>query len=219
MSKVREIRESIDKKLDHWEASATALEEQLQQTEEQALAKLEVYKKNLNEALEKFKSEVAKAKGITEEKKKELQVQFDDLQVQLALGKAEARDAFEAQRKKIQHSIATLEATVDRHLGSAGKVLDDSLAKAADKYVAAAIKYQAAADALEARWFMKKMEAKAQFENKKKDLLAQINQFKTQLQGKRDMAKDKAATFEKELSAGMSQIKQGVQEARRVIGS
>lgn len=208
MSKVREIRESIDKKLDHWEASATAFETQLQQTEEQALAKLEVYKKDLNKALEKFKSEVAKAKGITEEKKKELQVQFDDLQVQLAVGKAEARDAFEARWKKIQHSIATLEATLDRHLDAAGKALDDSLHKAVDKYIAAAIKYQAAADALEARLFMKKMEAKAQFEKKKSDLLAQIGKFKTQLQGKRDMAKDKAATFEKELSAGISQIKQ-----------
>ena len=208
MPKVKEIRESIDKKLDHWRASAAAFEAQLQQTEEQALAKLEVYKKKLNEALEKFKSEVAKAKGITEEKKKELQAQFDDLQVQLALGKAEARDAFEAQRKKIQHSIATLEATLDRHLDAAGKALDDSLHKAVDKYIAAQIEYEAAAEALEARFFMKKVEAKAQFEKKKSDLLEQINKFKTQLQGKTDMAKDKAAAFEKELSAGMSQIKQ-----------
>ncbi len=51
-------------------------------------------------------------------------------------------------------------------------------------------------------------ETKAQFENKKSDLLAQIKKFKTRLQGKKDMAKDKAATFEKELSAAMSQIQQ-----------
>ena len=208
MSKVKEIRESIDKKLDHWEASATAFEAQLQQTEEQALAKLEVCKKTLNEALEKFKSEVAKAKGIAEEKKKEIQAEFDDLQVQLTLGKAEAKEAFGAQRKKIQHSIATLEATVDRHLDAAGHALEKSLEKAADKFIAAEIQYEAAADALEARLFMKKIEAKAQFEKKKGELLAQISEFKTQLQGKRGMAKDKAATFEKELSAGISQIKQ-----------
>ncbi len=208
MSKIREIREAIDTKMDKWEASATAFEAQLQQTEEQALAKLEVYKKKLNEALEKFKSEVANAKGINEEKKKELREQFDDLQVQLALGKAEARDAFEAQRKKIRHSSATLEATVDSHLDAAGKALEASLDRAADKYVAAEIEYEAAADALEARLHMKMVEAKAQFENKKNDLLAQINTFKTQLEEKRGMANDKAATFEKELSNGMSQIKQ-----------
>ncbi|HTY22152.1 MAG TPA: hypothetical protein VMC85_03425 [Desulfomonilaceae bacterium] len=208
MSKVREIRESIDKKLDHWEASATAVEVQLHQTKEQALAKVEVRKKKLNEALEKFKSEVAKAKGITEEKKKEMQAQFDDLRVQLTLGKAEAKEAFEAQRKKIQHSIATLEATVDRHLDAAGHAIDQSLENAADKFIAAAIEYEAEADALEAQLFVKKAEAKAQFEKKKSDLLAQINEFKTKLQGKRDIAKDKASTFEKELSAGISQIKQ-----------
>jgi len=212
MLKIREIRESLDKKLDHWEASATAFEAQLQQTKEQALAKLEVRKKRLNEAVEKFKSEVATTKGISEEKKEQIQAQFDDLQVQLALGKAEARDAFGAQRKKIQHSLDSLEATLDRHLDlwtlPAKPPNDKSLEKAADKFVAAAIEYEAEADALEAQLFMKKAGAKAQFEKKKSDLLAQIDEFKTQLQGKRDMAKDKAATFEKELSAGISQIKQ-----------
>src|SRR5208337_1195765 len=178
MPKIKEIRESIDRKLDHWEASATAFEAQLQQTKEQALARLEVRRKTLNEALEKFKSEMAKAKGIAEEKKKEMQAQFGDLQVQLALGKAETRDAFEAQRKKIRHSIATLEATVDRHLDAAGHAADKSLEQAADKLIAADIEYEAEADALEAKFMMKKAEAKAQFEKKKSDLLAQSKNSK-----------------------------------------
>ncbi len=207
MPKIREIRESIDKKLDHWEASAAAFETQLQQTKEQAQAKLEARKKTLNDALEKFKSEVAEAKGIAEEKKKEMHTLFGDLQVQLALSKAETKDAFEAQRKKIRHSIATLEATADRHLDAAGDTIDDSLEKAIDKLVAADIEYEAEADALEAQFFIEKADAKAKLEKKKTDLLAQINEFKTKVQGKRGMAKDKAAAFEKELSAGISQIK------------
>jgi hypothetical protein len=208
MSKVREIRESIDKKLDHWEASATAFEAHLQQTREKAAARLEVRKKKLNAALEKFKSEVAKSKGIAEEKKKEMEAQFGELQVQLALGKAETRDAFEAQRKKIRHSIATLEATVDRQLDAAGHAADKSLEKAADRLIAADIEYEAEADALEAQFFMKKAEAKVQFEKKKSDLLAQIKDFKTKVKGKKAMAKEKTATFEKEMSAGISKIKQ-----------
>ena len=48
---------------------ATAFEAQLQQTKEQAAARLEVRKKTLNEALEKFKSEVATTKRIAGEKK------------------------------------------------------------------------------------------------------------------------------------------------------
>ena len=49
MSKVREIRESFDQKLDHWEAGATAHEVQLQHTStEQTMARLEVSKKSMS---------------------------------------------------------------------------------------------------------------------------------------------------------------------------
>ncbi len=174
MSKVREIRESFDKELDHWEAGATALEVQLQHTTEQALARLEVCKKTLNEALEKFKSEVAKVKGIAEEKKKEIEEHFDDVEVQLTLVKAEARDALKVQRKMIKYSIAALEATVDRHLEAAGHAADKSLQEAACKFIGSTIEYEAEADALEAQVFMKKAEATVRFE-KKSDLMAQIN--------------------------------------------
>ena len=51
----------------------------------------------------------------------------------------------------IKYSIATLEATVDRHLDAAGHAIDKSLEKAADKFIAAAIEYEAEADALEAQ--------------------------------------------------------------------
>ena len=207
MPKIRELRESIDKKLDHWEASATAFEAQLQRTREQALARLEARKKTLNDALERFKAEIAQAKGIAEEKKKEMQTQFGELQVQLALGKAETKDAFEAQSKKIRHLIATLEAKVDRHLDAAGQTIDESLEKAADKLIDADIEYEAEAEALEAQFLIEKAETKAQFEKKKADLLAQIDEFKTKVKEKRGAAKDKAAAFEKELSAGISRIK------------
>jgi hypothetical protein len=208
MSKIKEIREAIDTKMDKWEASATAIEAQLQLSKEQAIEELEVRKKRLNETLEGFKSEILKAKGLADEKKSEIQTMFDELQVQLALGKAEARDAFEAQKKKIQRSIATLESTVDRELDAAGQSIDESLKKAANKFIAAAIGLEAQMEALEVQFEVKKAGAKAQFEQKKGQLVAQINEYKRQLEEKKQMAVDKAATFEKELSNGMSQIEQ-----------
>ncbi len=208
MSKIKEIREAIDTKMDKWEASATAIEAQLQLSKEQAIEELEVRKKRLNETLDGFKSEVVKAKGLADEKKTEIQARFDELQVQLALGKAEARDAFEVQKKKIQRSIATLETTIDRELDAAGQSIDESLKKAANKFIAAAIGLEAEMEALEVQFEVKKAGARAQFENKKGQLIAQINDYKRQLEEKKQMARDKAATFEKELSNGMSQIKQ-----------
>jgi DNA repair exonuclease SbcCD ATPase subunit len=202
------MREAIDTKLDKWEASATAVETQLQQTKEQALEELEARKKRLNETLEEFKSEVAKAKGLSDEKKTEIQARFEDLQVQLALGKAEARDAFEAQKEKIQRSIATLETTIDRELDAAGQSIDESLRKTANRFIAAAIGLEADMEALEVQFEVKKAGAMAQFEHVKRELVAQIKQYKDRLQETKQMAKDKAATFENELSDGMSQIKQ-----------
>ena len=207
MSKIREIREAIDTKLDKWEAGATAVEAQLQQTKEQALEELEARKKRLNATLEAFKSEVAKAKGIADEKKTEIQARFEDVQVQLALGKAEARDAFEAQKEKIHRSIATLETTLDRELDAAGQTIDESLRTAAHKFIVAAIDLEAEMEALWVQFEVKKAGAMAQFEHVKRELVAQIKQYKDRLQETKQMAKDKAATFENELSDGMSQIK------------
>jgi hypothetical protein len=208
MSKIKEIRESIDTKLDKWEAGATAIEAQLQLSKEQAMEELEVRKNRLNETLEGFKSEILQAKGLADEKKTEIQARFDELQVQLALGKAEARDAFEAERKRIQRSIATLESTIDRELDAAGQSIDESLKKAANKFIVAAIGFEAQMEALEVQFEVKKAGARAQFEEKREQLIAQIKDYKRQLEEKKRMAGDKAATFENELSNGMSQIRQ-----------
>jgi hypothetical protein len=175
MSKGREIRESFDKKLDHWEAGSTEFEMQLQNATEQTPARLEICRKILNEALERFKSEVVKVKGISEERKKEMEEYFDDVEVQLALVKAEDIDAFKVQRKMIKYSIATLEDTVNRHLEAGGHAADKSLQEASDKFIAAAIEYEAEADALEAQVFMEKADPTARFERKNSDLPAQIN--------------------------------------------
>jgi hypothetical protein len=138
MSKIREIREAIDTKMDKWEASATAIEAQLQLSKEQAIEELEVRKKRLNETLEGFKSEIMKAKGLADEKKTEIQTRFDELQVQLALGKAEARDAFEAQKKKFNVNCHS-GTTIDRELDAADQSIDESLRTAARQFIRAAI--------------------------------------------------------------------------------
>ncbi len=208
MSKIKEIREAIDTKLDQWEASATAIEAQLELSKEQAIEELEVRKKRLNETLEDFKSEIVKAKGLADEKKTEIQARFDELQVQLALGKAEARGSFEARKEKIQRSIARLEATVDRELDAAGQAINESLRKAANEFIVAATRLEAEMEFLAIQFKVKKEGARDRFEHEKRTLIEQIQRYKQQIQEKRQMAKDKAATFEKELSAGMSQIRE-----------
>jgi len=208
MTNIKETRQAIDTKLDKWEARATAVEAQLQLSKEQAIDQLEVRKKQLNETLTGLKSEIMKAKGLADEKKTEIQATFDDLWVQLALGKAEARDSFEAQREKIQRSIAKLEATVDGQLQASDQAVHESLRKATNEFIIAAIRLEAEMEFLAIQFQVKKDSARDRLEHEKRALIEQIKHYKQQLVEKKQMAQDKAATFESDLSDGMSRIKQ-----------
>ncbi len=207
MFKIREIREAMDTKLDQLEAGATAAETLLQETKEQALHQFEVRKKQLSETLDTFKSELAKANGITNENIQEIRARFEHLRVQLALGKAETKDSFEAQKNRIQHSISALEGTVDRQLQVSGRAIHESLRKAANQFIMAAIKLETEMEFLAIQFEVKKEASWARFTHEKRALILQINRYKDKLEEKKRLAKDKAATFEGELSYGMSQIK------------
>ena len=107
---------------------------------------------------------------------------FDHLRVQLALGKAEARDSFEAQKKRIQHSINALEATVGQELEASGQAIQESLRKAANKFIAAAIKLEAEMEFLAIQFEVKKDASWARFTHEKRALILQINRYKDKLQ-------------------------------------
>ncbi len=202
MSKISEIREAMAMKLDQWEAMAIT-ETLLQETREQALHQFEARKKRLSDSLEKFESELTKAKVIT----REIQAKFEHLRVQLALGKAETRDSFEAQAKRIRHAISALEAAVERQLEASGQAIHEFLRKAANEFIVAAIKLEAEMEFLAIQFEVKRDASWAGFTREKKALILQINRCKDQLEEKKQMARDRVATFEGELSDGMSQIK------------
>ena len=208
MLKISEIREAMDTKLCQWESKATAAETLLDQTKEQALHQFETRKKALGDTLEKLTSELAQVKGTTNQNLQEVQAKFDHLRVQLALGKAEARDSFEAQKERIQHSISALEAAIDRNLEASGQAIHGSLQKAANEFILASIRLEAEMEFLAIQFQMKKDNSRARFSHEKKALILQINRYRDQLEERKRMAKDKAAAFEGELSEGMSRIKQ-----------
>jgi len=207
MLKIREIREAMDTKLDQLEAGTTAAETLLQETKEQALHQFETGKKGLSDTLEKLKSELAQTKGMTNENTKEIQARFEHLRDQLALGKAEAKDSFKAQRERIQYAISELEATIDRQLEASGQAIHESLRKAANEFILAAIRLEAEMEFLAIQFEVKKVDSWARFTHEKRSLILQINRYRDRLEEQKRLSKDKVAAFEGELSTGMSQIK------------
>jgi hypothetical protein len=91
MSRIRQIRESVDVKLDKLDAHADALEASLHHAEDQIRGRIERGKQQVHRALDTLKADIDKSKHLSETYKQKLQERIDELKVQIALGKAEAR--------------------------------------------------------------------------------------------------------------------------------
>ena len=203
MSRIKELRASIDKKLDALEHQALALEAQLTQTKEQAQQRLEQRKQQLRDVLRQVKTELQKSKEVAEQAKTEVQAKLEHLQVQLALGKADARDTFEEQRTKILKALSDFESITDQKLKGAtfesGKLWEDLVGRASS--------LEAEFEALKNRFESEKAKQQTALESKKQELLTKLQTFKTQLKDKRQAVQAKGDSFELDLRNGLDQIK------------
>jgi hypothetical protein len=203
MSHIHEIRAAIDTKLDAWEKQALALEARLTETKDKAADRLEEQKRRLREVLARVQAEVAKSKDLAGQTRAEVQAKLDHLREQLTLGKAEARDAFEQQRRNILDALAAFEASADEKLkGGAfesGKIWEDLVVKANA--------LEAELDAFRTRFGSETAKQQARFEEKKQELMAKLAAFKNDFQARRHAIRTKADTFERDFAAGLEGIK------------
>ena len=208
MSRITELRASFDKKMDALEHQALALEAQLTRTKDQALQGLEQRKQQLRDLLKQVQADVEKSKEIAEQAKMEVQAKLDHLQVQLALGKADARDTFEEQRTKILKALNEFEFIAEQKLRGAtfesGKVWEDLVGRTS--------KLEAEFEAIKDRFESEKAKQQVTLEWKKEDLLTKLVLFKDQLKAKRVVVQTKADVLEADLREGLDQIKAGVRK-------
>jgi DNA repair exonuclease SbcCD ATPase subunit len=205
MSRIKELRASFDKKLDALEHQALALEAQLTQTKDQAMQRLEQRKQQLRDLLRQVQADVQKSKEMAEQAKTEVQSRLDHLQVQLALGKADARDTFEEQRTKILEALNEFESVADQKLKGAGfesgKIWEDLVGRTSS--------LEAEFEALKGRFEHEKAKQQGVLESKKQELLTELVLFKDQLKAKRGVVQAKADVFETDMRQGLDQIKAG----------
>ncbi len=208
MSRITELRASFDKKMDALEHQALALEAQLTRTKDQALQGLEQRKQQLRDLLKQVQADVQKSKDIAGQAKMEVQAKLEHLQVQLALGKADARDVFEEQRTKILKALNEFESVAEQKLRGAtfesGKVWEDLVGRTS--------KLEAEFEALKDRFESEKDKQQVTLEWKKEELLTKLVLFKDQLKAKRVVVQAKADVLEADLREGLDQIKAGVRK-------
>lgn len=206
MSRIKELRASLDKKLDALEHQALALEAQLTQTKDQGMQRLEQRKQQLRDLLKQVQADVQKSKEMAEQAKSDVQAKLEHLQVQLALGKADARDTFEEQRTKILKALNEFESVAEQKLKGAtfesGRVWED--------LVGLTSTLEAEFEALKGRLESEKAKHEVTLESKKEELLTKLVLFKDQLEAKRMVVQAKADVLETDLREGLDQIKAGV---------
>ena len=111
MTSIKEIRAAIDAGLDKLQVKAEAAAAQLNLSEDEIKARLAEQEAKLKDAAEQLQTRLADS--VDDETKLKIQSTVEQLQVQLALGAAEGRDAFNAKKKEITRAIAEFNAELD----------------------------------------------------------------------------------------------------------
>ena len=203
MSRIKALRASIESKLDALEQQALALEAQLTQGKDQAVQRLEQGKQQLREVVTSVQADLRESKELAEHVKADVQATLDHLLVQLALGKADARDAFEEQRKQIFKALSEFETIADQKL--TGMAVDSG--RLWDELVMRSNNLEAEFDALTHRFLAEGKQQLTMVEATKEELLQKLRAYRDDLRVQRQMVRAKADTFELDLRDGLEQIK------------
>lgn len=203
----KEIRGSIDNQVSKMDAQATAFEAQLKLEPEQAHERIAEHKQKVEEAGRRVCDMLEQTGSQTEGVVDPLKLCFERLQVQLALGWAEGRDAYAEQKQKIQSSIADFEIELDRTASKADQQTVQTLDEIKRAFIAEADTLEAELNALEIQYVEEKDKLQAEWEQKKQAVESQISQFRDELETKGQLARDKLEAFDNELSTGFSQVK------------
>ena len=155
-------------------------------------------KKKLNNYVHEAKQRMEDAIILAKEKSKNLKTLFEELQVQLALGKADTKDMFEDQTKKIIKTLNEIESQIKKN-----KTSDVYYSKLQMEIERFRIKL----DILKLRYKVNKLEAREEFEEKKSDFLKKLSDVKKRFLKKEEEAENKWEQFRNEISNAYSNLK------------
>ena len=149
MKSIKEIRAAIDAGLDKLQAKTEAAAAQLDLNREELKVRVEEHEKKLSDAAEKLQEKLNEA--VPEETRIKIQGAVEHLQVQLALGAADTRDALKNKKKEISRAIAELNAELDAVEAAEERQMAAEFDALMAAYVAEAVVLNAELEAMEER--------------------------------------------------------------------
>lgn len=155
-------------------------------------------KKQLHLFIHEAGQKLNDVKDTSKETTEKIKAAFEMLIVHLALGKAESKELFEEQRKKISVALDELEAHVKNN-------------KTANEYYTKILleigKFRIKLEILKLRFELNKLEARMEFGDMKTELLKRFSEIKGHLEKKEAEAKAGWVHFSDEISDAYSQIR------------
>ena len=150
MTSIKDMRAAIDAGLDKLKAKAEAAAAQLNLTADEVNDRIDDQEKKFSAAAEKLQDKLNEA--VPEETRTKIQAAVEQLQVQLALGAADTRDAYNAKKKEVTRAIAELNAEIDAADAAEERAMAAEFDALMEAYVAEAVALSAELDAMEEKY-------------------------------------------------------------------
>lgn len=191
----------MDKFLENWTEELDELEIQLDLGEDEATEAFETQKGKFRELIDKSKASLEKL-GL-DEKASHLKAELEHLQVQLALGKAESKDAFEAQKEKMDQALHKAK---DRFQGikSSTDNTYDEVVHTLDK---ASTDFQTRMDMMRLQMALGKADARDAMEEKKKEIRHKLTEVRTKVKQREEAGEEKWESFSEEIGEAYDHFK------------
>lgn len=195
----RKLEDQFKELFNNWKASLEELRMQFNLGKMDASEAFETQKKHLRGLIEGMKLNVDKATDMAEENAQKLRAKLDELMVQLNLGKAETKELYEEQRKKID--IALQEVYAAGKLAYHGNYtymmeLFDNNTKA----------FKTGLDIVKLQFALGKMEAKEEAEKARKEMNEKIAELQVFAEKAQQLTKENLEEWSKQMKEGMEKM-------------
>jgi ElaB/YqjD/DUF883 family membrane-anchored ribosome-binding protein len=167
----------------------------------EAADKFEEIKKDFNTKANNWKKLLEDSETFRKEKASALKAKFEALQVQLALGKAEAKDLFEEQYKKILHAIHEMEAEMKGNPGMRERL---------DEIKSEMEKFKLKMEILKLKYELKKFDVKDDFKDAMTDARIKIGKLSAKTEEKWEDTKKKYSEVGEEIDEAFKHIRKAV---------
>ena len=206
MSSIKEMKGSVDVKLDKLDARADAFQAALAGSKAQIDERIQHHRQVVRQALDKLATDIEQQKDLRIERKESMRSLVDNLNKQIASSQAAAHETLATSRQQMHEVTQKIETEVETILAESKSTNAELLHASIGTYARAVHKLDAALEAAEARFASPKDKVDAAFDKRRQDMGQEIAKFKQRLDEKTAHKGERLATFEAELHDKFEQI-------------